>query len=57
MKVTGAMLKAKSEEWSKKIGHDDFKVTDGRYGVKIKKAYGEQIWLMEFGPLPNLENH
>ena len=43
------MLKSKSEEFAKKLGHIDFKATDGwlsrwkiRSGIKFKKAYGEK---------------
>jgi len=42
-------LKAKSEELAKKLGHDNFKATDGwlsrwkvRNNIKFKKAQGKQ---------------
>ena len=47
--VSGPMLKSKSEEFAKKLGHIDFKATDGwlswwktRSGIKFKKAHGEK---------------
>jgi hypothetical protein len=43
------MLKNKSEELAKKLGHDDFKATDGwlsqwkcRHDIKFRKAHGEK---------------
>ena len=47
--VSGPMLKSKSEEFAKKLGHIDFKATDGwlsrwktRSSIKFKKALGEK---------------
>ncbi|XP_067126959.1 tigger transposable element-derived protein 6-like [Centruroides vittatus] len=44
--VSGPMLKSKSEELAKKIGHENFKATDGwlsrwksRYNIKLKKVH------------------
>jgi hypothetical protein len=43
------MLKSKSEELAKKLGHNNFKATDGwlsqwkcRFGIKFKKAHSEK---------------
>jgi hypothetical protein len=42
-------VKKKSEELAKKLGHDDFKATDGwlsrwkcRHDIKFKKSHGEK---------------
>ena len=47
--VTGPVLKSKSEEFAKMLGHNDFKATDGwlsrwksRFGIKFKKLSGEK---------------
>jgi hypothetical protein len=49
VRVSGPMLKKKSEELAKKLGRDDFKATDGwlsrwkcRHDIKFKKAHGEK---------------
>ena len=49
VRVSGPMLKCKAEELAKKLGHDDFKATDGwlsrwkfRHDIKFKKAHGEK---------------
>lgn len=49
VRVSGPMLKGKAEELAKKLGHDDFKATDGwlsrwksRHEIKFKKAHGEK---------------
>ncbi|XP_035204576.1 tigger transposable element-derived protein 4-like [Stegodyphus dumicola] len=49
VRVSGPMLKCKTEELTKKLSHDDFKATDGwlspwksRYDIKFKKAHGEK---------------
>jgi hypothetical protein len=49
VRVSGPMLKNKSEELAKKLGNDDFKATDGwlsrwkcRHDTKFKKAHGEK---------------
>jgi hypothetical protein len=43
------MLKSKSQEFVKKLGHNDFTATDGwlsrwkcRFGIKFKNAHGEK---------------
>jgi hypothetical protein len=43
------MLKSKSEELAKKLGHNDLKATDSqlsqckwRFGIKFKKAHGKK---------------
>jgi hypothetical protein len=43
------VLKSKSEELAKSLGHNDFKATDGwlsrlksRFGIKLKKTHGEK---------------
>lgn len=47
--ISGPLLKMKSEELAKKLGHNDFKATDGwlsrwkaRHNIKFKKAHGEK---------------
>ena len=47
--INGPILKAKSEEFAKKLGRNDFKATDGwlsrwkaRHNIKFKKAHGEK---------------
>lgn len=49
IRVSGPMLKCKAEELAKKLGHDDFKATDGwlsrwksRHDIKFKKVHGEK---------------
>jgi hypothetical protein len=49
IRVSGPMLNSKSEELAKKLGHKNFKATDGwfsqwkyRYGTKFKKAHDEK---------------
>ncbi|XP_028677229.1 tigger transposable element-derived protein 4-like [Erpetoichthys calabaricus] len=49
VRVSGPMLKCKAEELAKKLGHNDFKATDGwlsrwksRHDIKFKKAHGEK---------------
>jgi hypothetical protein len=46
--VSGPILKSKSEDLTKKLGHNDFKATDGwlsrwkyTYGIKFMKAHSE----------------
>jgi hypothetical protein len=46
--VSGPVLKSTSEESAKKLGHNNFKATDGwlsqwkcRFGIKFKKAYSK----------------
>jgi hypothetical protein len=47
VRVSGPMLKSKSKELAKKLGHNDLNATDGwlsrckwRFGIKFKKAHG-----------------
>jgi hypothetical protein len=47
--VTGRVLKTKSEELAKKLGHNDFKATDGwlsrwkhTHGIKFMKTHGDK---------------
>ncbi|XP_051784514.1 tigger transposable element-derived protein 6-like [Erpetoichthys calabaricus] len=47
--ISGPILKAKAEDLAKKLGHDEFKATDGwlsrwksRHEIKFKKAHGEK---------------
>ncbi|XP_072119240.1 tigger transposable element-derived protein 4-like [Mobula birostris] len=49
VRVSGPMLKNKSEELAKKLGHRDFKATDGwlsrwkcRHHIQFKKTHGEK---------------
>lgn len=49
VRVNGEILKTKSEELAKKLGHINFKATDGwlsrwktRHAIKFKKAHGEK---------------
>jgi hypothetical protein len=49
VRVSGSVLKKKSEELAKKLGHDGFKATDGwlsrwkcRHDNKFKKTHGEK---------------
>lgn len=60
--VSGPVLKSKSEELAKKLGHNDFKATDGwlsrwkaRSGIKFKRVYGEKESVeQQLLNLPNL---
>lgn len=49
VRVSGPMLKSKAENLAKKLGHDNFKATDGwlsrwksRHEIKFKRAHGEK---------------
>lgn len=49
VKITGKILKAKSEELANLLGHSDFKATDGwlsrwkaRHNIKLKRTHGEK---------------
>jgi hypothetical protein len=49
VRVNGPLLKSKSGELAKKVGHNDFKATDGwlsrwkcRFGMKFETAHGEK---------------
>lgn len=49
LNISGPVMKAKSEEIAKKLGHNDFKATDGwlsrwkaRHNIKLKKIHGEK---------------